>query len=213
MPAIDYAETLGPIPPSFSLVNGYLTTPGAEQWGAAEWAYMARWAQYQEQSTGYTSVAWDAIKHVADHPELWGDAYKIGVWLGGAWTSGFTPSTTGTVTLEPGEVQTPEGVAGPSYIPPPTVSGSIPPGPSSPTGDGPTTMPINPNVVVLPPTTATGGAGSSGSVIPQILPAGTVPNVVISPEMPAPAPAPAPNNNTMWLLLVAAVVVLYFVTD
>jgi len=99
------------------------------------------------------------------------------------------------------------------YTPPPTVSGSIPPGPTSNTDfNAPTTTPINPNVTVLPPTTATGGSGSSGSSVPQISPAGTP--TVIAPTAPTtPATTPAPNNNTMILLLVAAVVVLYFVAE
>ena len=96
----------------------------------------------------------------------------------------------------------------PVYTPPPTISGSIPPGPSSPTGDGPTTMPINPNVTVLPPTVATGGSGFSGSAIPQLLPAGTETSGIATPDT-----APMPNSTKMLLLLVAAVVVLYFVAE
>jgi len=98
------------------------------------------------------------------------------------------------------------------YTPPPTVSGAIPPGPTSNTDfSAPTTTPVG-TVTALPPTTATGGSGSSGSSVPQISPAGT-PAVTAPPAPTTPATAPAPNNNTMILLLVAAVVVLYFVAE
>ena len=83
---------------------------GAETWGAAEWDYMARWAAEQERITGFKSVAWDAIKQVAGMPEIWGNYYQIAIRLGGAWMGDFVPSTTGTVTLQPGEIQTPNGI-------------------------------------------------------------------------------------------------------
>jgi len=104
------------------------------------------------------------------------------------------------------------GVGPPVYTPPPTVSGSIPPGPTSNTDfNAPATTPVG-NVTALPPTTASGGSGSSGSAVPQISPAGSGAPNVTAPPTPA-ATTPAPNNNTMLLLLVAAVVVLYFVTE
>jgi hypothetical protein len=105
------------------------------------------------------------------------------------------------------------GVGPTALTPPPTVSGSIPPGPTSNTDfNAPTTTPIG-VVTVLPPTTATGGSGSSGSAIPQISPTGTATPNATAPAATTPAPTTAPNNNTMLLLLVAAVVVLYFVAE
>lgn len=95
----------------------------------------------------------------------------------------------------------------PVYTPPPTVSGSIPPGPTSTIDpDAPTTIPVNPNITVLPPTTATGGSGSSGSVIPQLSPADTTPTT-------ATPVATAPNNNMMIFAAVAAIVVLYLLAE
>lgn len=184
---------------------------GAENWSRAEWDMMAKQAVTNPGLAGTVSA--DGILKVYNDIVLKGKTptyWDVALHMGGFWTSEFTPSTIGTVTLEEGEIQTPEGVQGPNYIPPPTISGSIPPGPTSNTDtNAPTTTPINPNVTILPPTTATGGSGSSGSAIPQLSPAGTV-----APVVTAPTTTPTtPNNNTMLLLLVAAVVVLYFVAE
>lgn len=190
---------------------------GADRWSRADWDFMAEQARINPGLIGTVSAN-GIIKLHSDIVKTGTlpDYYTVAVWLGGLWLSDFKPSTEGTVTLEEGEVQTPEGILGPNYVPPvltppPTVSGSIPPGPTSNTDpNAPTTTPINPNVVVLPPTTASGGSGSSGSAIPQISPAGTTPAVTTSTATPT---TTAPNNNTMLLLLVAVVVVLYFVAE
>ena len=106
-----------------------------------------------------------------------------------------------------------EAGVGPTVLtPPPTISGSIPPGPTSNTDfNSPTTVPIG-TVTALPPTTATGGSGTSGTAIPQISPAGTTPTAPTTTPTVTPT-TPAPNNNTMLLMLVAAVVVLYFLAE
>jgi hypothetical protein len=184
-----------------SLRSGISTVTVIENpWGSAG----------KEVPAGYTINYGDLFQQyqIAVSQENWAQADQIAKFINaitdaGPVKGGYVPVTGTTpegeaITPGPGIVYGPTGIVS---VPPPTVSGSIPPGPSSPTGDGPTTMPIDPNITLLPATTASGGAGSSGSGIPQISPAGT------------PAPTTTPNNNTMILLLVAAVVVLYFVME
>lgn len=104
------------------------------------------------------------------------------------------------------------GPSQPVYTPPPTISGSIPPGPTSNTNPAaPTTIPIDPNVTVLPPVNATGGQTSVGSAIPQLSPAGSTPTVRPTTTTMTTAPAGATPNVALWL--VAAAVVLYLLAE
>lgn len=71
------------------------------------------------------------------------------------------------ITPGPGTVYGPSGV---TTVPPPTISGAIPPGPTSNTFPSATTVPDD-GISVLPGTPATGGQPSVGSPVPQVEPA------------------------------------------
>jgi len=91
----------------------------------------------------------------------------------------------------------------PIYTPPPTISGSIPPGPTDNVFPAPTTIPIDPDVTVLSPDPATGGQASVGSPIPQLLPL----------SIAAPTAGIRKDQNNMLWWLVAAAVVLYLIWE
>lgn len=143
-----------------------------------------------------------------------------------------TPKATTTFTRDDGSIVTYDGTyytlpdgtkvgtaaeagLGPSqpvYTPPPTISGSIPPGPTSNTNlAAPTTIPVG-NVTALPPVTATGGQTSVGSAVPQISPAGSGTTPATVTAAPAATPA-APKTPNVALWVAAAVVVLYLLAE
>ncbi len=178
---------------------------GAENWSRAEWDIMAGQAVTNPNLAGTVSAT--GILKVYNDYVLQGkpvDYWTVALWMGGFWTSEFVPSTTGTVTLGEGEIQTPQGVSGPNYIPPPTVSGSIPPGPTSNTNwSAPTTVPIDDSeVTALPATPATGGQPSVGSPVPQLLPAGTPTTTTATTTGPS-----QKRDDVLYLLLGAVVVI------
>lgn len=146
---------------------------GAENWTRAEWDMMADQAVVNPNLAGTVSAT--GILKLYNDYVLKGtmpDAYLVGVWMGGFWNGDFVPSTTGTVTLEPGEVQTADGINKPPPPPPDDgLDNTFNPSPgSAPQSNTPVdTTPVNevPGTIAPP------------SIDP---PAGSLPGVTVAPK-------------------------------
>jgi hypothetical protein len=185
---------------TFAATTGDVTLPYAQFWTAEQWAFMAEQARINPLLAPTVSGAGirTLAGRVANGEKL--SEYEISVWLGGFWTGPIETKT--TVTLEEGEVLTPNGLIGPNYTgpaplppaPPPTISGAIPPGPTSNVFPAPTTIPVD-SITTVPAVTATGGQTSVGTAVPEIKTASA------APTMP---------NVPQWVWLLAIVGAIYF---
>jgi hypothetical protein len=188
----------------FYATTGKVTLPYAQDWTPEQWRFMEEQARINPALAG--TVVADGILRLAPQGKA-GYNYseiEVALWLGSAWT-GPTINLGGTVTLEPGETQTPDGVIGPQYTgpaalppaPPPTISGAIPPGPTDNVFPAPTTIPTGP-ITTVPAIPATGGQPSAGTAVPEIATASVAPNVTGIPQ---------------WIWLLALVGAIYFFTQ
>lgn len=170
----------------FYATTGRVELPYAHEWSPAQWAFMAEQARINPGLVGTVTASGILKLAPSGIAGVKFTEYEVAIQLGSAWTSGVT-NLGGTVTLEPGEVQTPEGVIGPEYIPP-TISGPIPPSPST-TGISGTTTIQPPEVVTV---------SQSPSATQTAMPGGTAqtqpPTVTVVPS-PATSPMPQPTST------------------
>jgi hypothetical protein len=192
---------------------------GAENWTRAEWDMMAEQARVNPNLAGTVSAT-GILKLYSDYV-LKGqmpDAYLVGIWMGGFWNGDFTPSTTGTVTLEPGEVQTADGISKPPPPPPDDgLTNTFTPSPgSAPTSNTPVdTAPVNTVPGMIPPAAIDPPAAVAlpGLTVPKPAGGSAPASIAVDTgEDLAAAPAPAPGIggplSTVSGKVVAVVVVL-----